>query len=77
MARQDMAMNVVFEDHRQVMRSFAPQAVAMLAAIIRDNNAPEKTRLRAAKLILDLGYGRPASERMTCKLQRSAQFFEI
>jgi hypothetical protein len=68
MARQDTTMNVGFEDHRQVMRSFAPQAIAILAAIMRDNNAPEKTCLRAAKLILDLGYGRPAPERMTCKI---------
>lgn len=68
MARQDMAMNVVFENHRQLMRSFAPQAVTMLVTIMRNTKASEKTRLRAAKLILDLGYGRPTSERMTLRL---------
>jgi hypothetical protein len=56
-------------DYQHLMRSFAPQAIAMLVAIMRDKDAPELTRLRAAKMILDLALGRPRAERVTCELR--------
>ena len=59
-------MNEPFADCQQLMRSIASQAVAMLVAIMRDKNTPEMTRLRAAKLILDLANGRPIAERVVC-----------
>jgi hypothetical protein len=39
-----------------------------LVAIMNDKNAPAMTRLRAARLILDLACGRPRAERVTCEL---------
>ena len=62
-------MNRTFADCQQLIRSFAPQAVAMLAAIMNHKNAPEITRLQAAKLILDLACGRPRAERVTCEIR--------
>jgi hypothetical protein len=62
-------MNETFADYRQLMRSFAPQVIAILVAVMRDKDAPELTRLRAAKMILDLAWGRPRAERVTCELR--------
>jgi hypothetical protein len=62
-------MNGTFADCQQLIRSFAPQAVAMFAAIMNDKNAPEMTRLRAAKLILNLSCGRLGAERVTREIR--------
>jgi hypothetical protein len=61
-------MSDAFVDCRDLLRSVAPQAMAMLAAIMNDKDAPEMTRVRAAKLILDLAYSRPVAERVTCEI---------
>jgi hypothetical protein len=58
-----------FADCQQLMRSVAQQAIAMLAAIMKDKGAPEMTRLRAAKLILDLACGRPKAERVAIEVR--------
>jgi hypothetical protein len=60
-------MSEPFDDYRQQMLALAPQAMAELAAIMNDQNAPAMTRLRAAKLILNLAYGRPRPERAICE----------
>jgi hypothetical protein len=43
--------------------------MAMLAAIMVDEDASAMTRVRAAKLILDLACGRPVAERLTCEVE--------
>jgi hypothetical protein len=58
-------MSSDLEECQDVLRSFAPQAVARLAAIMADQNASEMTRLRAAKLILNLACGRTGAGRVT------------
>jgi hypothetical protein len=67
--QDDAAMSESLADCQQLMRSIAPQTVIMLAAIMRDKGAPEMTRLRAAKLILDLACGRPKAERVTINVR--------
>jgi hypothetical protein len=62
-------MSNAFEGHQQLLRSFASQAMAMLAAIMVDEDASAMTRVRAAKLILDLACGRPVAERVTCEVE--------
>jgi hypothetical protein len=62
-------MNDIFYEGRQMLRAFTPQAMAMLAAIMADEKAPAMTRIRAAKLILDLACGRPVAERVTCEAE--------
>jgi hypothetical protein len=47
-------MSEAFEDCRDLLRSVAAQAMATLAAIMVDEDASAMTRVRAAKLILDL-----------------------
>jgi hypothetical protein len=58
-------MSSALEEYQGVLRSFAPQAVAILAAIMVDQDASAMTRLRAAKLILNLAWGSPRVERVT------------
>jgi hypothetical protein len=58
-----------FTNYRQQMRALAPQAMAKLVAIMKNQNASAMTRLRAARLILDLACGRPKAERVTCELR--------
>lgn len=62
-------MSEPFDDYRQQMLALAPQAMAKLVEIMNDENAPETIRVRAAKLILDLAYGRPRAERVTIALR--------
>jgi hypothetical protein len=70
MAPRTTETSVVWEDDRQQqLRLFAQRAVAMLAVIMKDKNAHDMTRLRAAKLILDLAWGRPRADCVTCVLQ--------
>ena len=38
----------------------------MLATILADRNISAMARVRAAKLILNLAYGRPRADRVTC-----------
>jgi hypothetical protein len=65
-------MKGTFADCQQLIRSFAPQALAMLAAIMVDEDASAMTRVRAAKLILDLSCGKPVAERVTCKVETAS-----
>jgi hypothetical protein len=62
-------MSEAFEDCRDLLRSVAAQAMAMLAAIMVDEDASAMTRARAGKLILDLAYGRPVAERVICEVE--------
>ena len=63
-------MSDAFEKYRDLLRSFAPEALAALAAIAADRNAPEMTRVRAAKMILNLACGRPVVERVICEAEK-------
>jgi len=43
----------------ELARSHSPAAIAALAKIMRDEEAPPATRVGAASAILDRGHGRP------------------
>jgi hypothetical protein len=59
-------MSDALKGHRDLSRSFALEAVAMLATILADRNISAMVRVRAAKLILNLAYGRRRADRVTC-----------
>jgi hypothetical protein len=44
---------------RDLARSFSPDAIKTLVAIMKDKGAPEAARVSAATAILDRGYGKP------------------
>jgi hypothetical protein len=50
---------VVAWDLRQAARSFAEEALTFMVQCMRDENLDKDTRLKAAALIHDRGYGRP------------------
>lgn len=52
------------EDHhvRALARKYCEQAVATLAEIMSDREAPPACRLTAANSLLDRGYGKPVQE---------------
>ena len=56
------------EDYRKRLHSYAADAVATLVAIMENDTAPAKTRIRAAKLILDIGWGKPGVESVICEV---------
>jgi hypothetical protein len=47
------------EDLRNAMRSHAPEALAILVEIMRDESVSPRDRIRAAEVVLDRGFGKP------------------
>jgi hypothetical protein len=45
---------------QELAKSYAPQAVKTLAALMVDKRVPAQVRVNAAQALLDRGYGRPA-----------------
>lgn len=48
------------EELRTRVRALCPTAVDVLSSIVASNGAKESDRIRAAEVLLDRGYGRPA-----------------
>jgi hypothetical protein len=46
-------------DVKEMARGLTKEAIATLAAVMRDKTAPHSARVRAAETILDRAWGRP------------------
>jgi hypothetical protein len=46
-------------DVKEMARGLTKEAIATLAAVMRDGNAPHSARVRSAEVILDRAWGRP------------------
>src|SRR5215470_17365598 len=44
---------------QELARSYGPKAIMCLGRIMEDNDAPHASRVAAASIILDRGYGKP------------------
>jgi hypothetical protein len=60
-------MALTYGKMEEQFRAHAIQALESLLAMMRDKTAPDMTRIRAIRIILDLGWGKPAPERITCE----------
>ena len=47
------------EDVKEMARGLTKEAIATLAAVMRDGNAPHSARVRSAEVILDRAWGKP------------------
>ena len=48
------------EELKQAVRRMAPTALDVLSSIVADESAKKADRIRAAEVLLDRGYGKPA-----------------
>lgn len=48
------------EELKQAVRRMAPTALEVLSSIVADEGAKKADRIRAAEVLLDRGYGKPA-----------------
>jgi hypothetical protein len=55
-----------YDEMQEQVRAHALHALESLIAIARDETAPDMTRIRAIRILLDLADGKPAPERVTC-----------
>lgn len=49
------------QDVKQMARGLTKEAIATLAAVMRDRKAPHSARVRAAETLLDRAWGKPES----------------
>ena len=55
----------------ELLRSHTADAIASLVDIMCNKTAPAMTRIRAARLILNIGCGRPVVERVVCEVNEA------
>ena len=56
--RQKGTLNKVTADIRVMAQTYGPEAVDILAEIMRDESKPDAARIAAAKELLDRGFGK-------------------
>ncbi len=56
--RQKGVLNKATADVRKMAQTYGPEAVDILAEIMRDESKPDAARIAAAKELLDRGFGK-------------------